>query len=142
VPTPKEECEELMNAVLPFARQMLAEHGEFFPFGATMSASREITQAAGWTGTERPPSLDVIALLTEAFQAGAASGSYVATALAYDARVAPPGKPDKQDAVAVQLDHRDAYSVLVLFPYTLSRAGGVVFDAPFALPGSHSIFTA
>lgn len=32
--TPKQDCEVLMNELVPFARSMLAEHGEFFPFGA------------------------------------------------------------------------------------------------------------
>jgi hypothetical protein len=41
--TPREECEDLMNAVLPFAKQMLSQHREFFPFGGTMSPSGEIT---------------------------------------------------------------------------------------------------
>ena len=31
--TPKEECEALMNAFLPFAEKMLAQHGEFYPVG-------------------------------------------------------------------------------------------------------------
>src|SRR5262245_5639067 len=35
----KEDCEDLMNAVLPFAREMLSKHREFYPFGAAMSPS-------------------------------------------------------------------------------------------------------
>jgi hypothetical protein len=32
----KDDCNQLLNAALPFAEQMLREHGEFLPFGAQM----------------------------------------------------------------------------------------------------------
>jgi len=35
--TPKEECEELMGSVVPFAEQMLSQHREFYPFGRALA---------------------------------------------------------------------------------------------------------
>jgi hypothetical protein len=52
VPTPKSECEQLLNALLPFAERMLREHGEFFPYGGTMDGSAEIAFMAAYDGTE------------------------------------------------------------------------------------------
>ena len=138
--TPKEDCEDLMNAVLPFAKQMLSQHREFFPFGATMSTSGEIAHSAGWTGTEHPPSNDVIALLNDGFRAGAVAGKYRATALVYDVRTIPPGATVKQDAIAVNLDHRGDYSVVVMFPYVFSSAGDLVVSDPFASEGARAVF--
>ena len=43
-----------MNAVLPFAEQKLAKHGEFFPFGGVMKTGGEITHVAGYDGREQP----------------------------------------------------------------------------------------
>ena len=37
------DAEELVNAVLPHAEGMLIAHGEFFPFGASMSLDGKIT---------------------------------------------------------------------------------------------------
>jgi hypothetical protein len=34
--TPKQDATDLMNAVLPLAEQMLAGHGEFYPYGGAM----------------------------------------------------------------------------------------------------------
>ncbi|MEA2711218.1 MAG: hypothetical protein QOF78_3819 [Phycisphaerales bacterium] len=41
------DLDELLNALIPFAQQMLAEHGEFFPFGASMDAKGESSVRAG-----------------------------------------------------------------------------------------------
>jgi hypothetical protein len=43
--TPKADCEALMNAVLPFAEQMLDRHGAFHPFGGAMGADGEVAAA-------------------------------------------------------------------------------------------------
>ena len=138
---PKAQCEDVMNAVLPFAEEMLTKHREFYPFGGTMSADGEIAHTGGWTGDEQPESSEVIDLLEKAFRAAAARGEYKATALVYDIRTIPPGKHDKQDAIAVALDHRDKYSVIVIFPYSFAPNGQLEIDAPFASQGENKIFT-
>jgi hypothetical protein len=137
---PKEECEELMNAVLPFAQEMLSKHREFYPFGGTMSPSGEIGQVGGWTGDEHPPSSELIKVLEEGFREGAGLGKYKATALVVDVRAVPPGKSAKQDAIAVRLDHRDNYSVQVIFPYSFGPSGALQLEDPFAVPGEGRIF--
>jgi hypothetical protein len=40
----------LLNASLPFAKQQLTKHGEFFPYGVTMSRDGQIAPIAGYTG--------------------------------------------------------------------------------------------
>ena len=136
-----EECEELMNALVPFAEQMLSTHREFFPFGGAMSHSGEIVQVGGWTGDEQPQSVEVISLIEKGFQDGAALGTYKATALVVDARVVPPGKRTAQDSIAVNLDHSDGTSVVVVFPYSFSAAGELAIEEPFAAPGDNRVFS-
>jgi hypothetical protein len=109
----KEECEALMNSAVPFADQMLRQHREFYPYGEAMAADG---------------------------QEGARTGEYKATALVVDIRVVPPGKDAKQDAIAVRLDHRDGYSVVVVFPYSIGSEGEVTIEAPFAVNGEQRIF--
>lgn len=138
---PKADCEDVMNSVLPFAEEMLTKHREFFPFGGTMSADGEIHHTGGWTGDEHPPSTEVIELLERGFRAGAQRGEYKATALVYDIRTIPPGKEEKQDAIAVALDHRDNYSVVVISPYSFSSDDQLVIETPSATKGEGKIFT-
>lgn len=139
MPSPKEQCETLLDSVLPFAEKMLKEHGEFYPFGATLKRDGTQALAAADNGTDKPASQPLIDLLKSGFRAAAVKGDIVASALAYDVRVTPPGSSTKTDAVAVELDHRDGYSVVVFFPYTV-KSGSVVFGDAFANAGANSIF--
>jgi hypothetical protein len=138
VMTPKEECDVLVNVVVPFARQMLSQHHGFFPFGATMSPSGAVSRTAALEGDEPPREL--IALIEQGFIDGAQQGLYKATALALDVKTVPPGTKDKRNAVEVRLDHRNGYSVRVVFPYSYSLSGELTFDPPFAVSGDKKIF--
>lgn len=135
----KAQCEMLLNATLPFAERMLAEFGEFIPFGAKLSPEGEIISVSGHTGEEHPRSQDVIDLLRSAFVEEADAGDIIATAIAYDVRVPPPGRSEPADAVAIALDHRDSYSVEVFFPYTID-GGHATFNAAFAFAGKTKVF--
>lgn len=137
--TPKAECEKLMGAALPFAEQMLQQHGEFFPYGAALKSNNEIASVAGYDGREQPPSKDIIRLVKQGFVQGAKSGEYKATALVYDVKVALPSSGLKSDAIAVSLNHRENYSVIVLFPYQLKN-GQITFGEVFAQKGDSDVF--
>jgi hypothetical protein len=140
--TAKEDCEALMNFVLPFAQKMLKERHEFVPFGATMSPSGEISGAMSLTGDEKADVNQLVSLLERGFRQGATEGKFKATALVVDMVIIPPGKSAKQDGVAVRLDHRDGYSVIVGFPYSFSGTGELLMEPPFATEGAHQIFPA
>ena len=67
----KADCEAVMNAALPLAKQMLTRHGEFYPYGAVMTPSGEIGQIAGYDGDEHPQSNDIIKLVRAGLIQGA-----------------------------------------------------------------------
>ena len=134
---PKADCEVLANHVIPFAEQMLRTHGEFFPFGAAMRPDGQLVPVAGYDGDEHPQSADLIRLIKEGFIQSARQGRYKATALAYDTRLTTAG--ESSDAIAVSLNHRDNYSVIAFFPYTISD-GNVTIGAAFAEKGEADIF--
>ncbi len=54
--TPKDDCEALLNAVLPLAEKFLNEHGEFYPFGATLGTGRKQALTAAHDGADHSPS--------------------------------------------------------------------------------------
>lgn len=136
----KNDCNQLLNATLPFAEKMLREHGEFLPFGAQMLPDGEIVSVGVDDGEDQPRSQNLIDLLKAAFKAGANGGDLIATALVYDVRVAPPGQDRKCDCIALDLDHRDNYSVTVFFPYSIADGAAALGDA-FAMDGNYSIFS-
>src|SRR5580698_9894371 len=135
---PKDECDLLVNVVVPFARQMLSQHHGFFPFGATMSPSGSISRTETPKG-DHPPK-ELVVLIEQSFVDGAQQGLYKATAVALDVKTVPPGKTERQNAVEVRLDHRDNYSVKVVFPYSYSPSGQLDFAPPFAVAGDKMIF--
>jgi len=135
----KDDCDRLLDATLPFAEQMLRGHGEFLPFGAQMLPDGEIVWAGADDDEDHSRSQNLIDVLQAAFEAGAADGEWIATALVYDVRVVPPGASKKSDAIALNLDHRDDYSVTVFFPYTLVDGEPQIGDA-FASVGDYFIF--
>jgi|SRR5207302_9029041 len=137
---PKEECEDLMNALLPVVKKLLSEHVEFFPVGGTMQTDGSIAFVSTYDGDEHPPSQKVIDSLMEVFRAGAKQKKYKATALIYDIRTIPPEATEKTDAVAVRLDHVTGYSVVVAFPYQFSTTHEVVFAHPFVTKAGADIF--
>lgn len=128
-----------MNVAMPFAEQMLQKHGEFFPFGAALKSNGEVASVASYDGREQPPSKDIIRLLKDGFIQGAKSGEYKATALVYDVKVTLPVSGKKSDAIAVSLNHRENYSVIVLFPYQLNN-GQLTIGEVFAQQGESDVF--
>jgi hypothetical protein len=62
------DLEQLLSFVVPFAEQTLAKYGEFFPYGSSMNSEGKIAAVAGYTGSERPKSAEVIDLLRSGFR--------------------------------------------------------------------------
>jgi hypothetical protein len=138
--TPRQENEEVMNALLGMARTLLSKNGEFFPIGATMKLDGGVGFVAVQDGDEHPPSQKVIDALTGTFRAQAKLNEVKVTGLAYDVRTIPPGGSAKVDAVAVRLDHVGGESLVVFFPYRILPSRDVEFSDPFATPGPGDIF--
>ena len=136
----KQQLESLLKAAVPFGEQMLKNHGEFFPYGATMGIDEKITCVGGYTGDERQKSDEVIKLLKDSYRREGAAGKIMACALVFDVRIIPPGQSEKTDAIQVNLDHRDGMSVTMFYPYRIGSDKQVTFSQPFAQKGNEEIF--
>ena len=137
---PKEDCQALVDALIPVAEQMLSRYGEFHPFGGGMRPNGEIVSVAGYDGRERPPSADIIRLIKDGFIQAARENQYKATALIYDVRITLPSTKEKSDAIAVSLNHRDNYSLVAIFSYKV-ESGELSFGDTFAQRGEADIFS-
>jgi hypothetical protein len=84
--TTRPDLDAVLNALLPFAQQMLAKHGEFFPFGASMSAEGEVAAVAAEPG-EAMSAAAVIEMLEKGFRETATAGGIRAAGICYDARL-------------------------------------------------------
>jgi hypothetical protein len=109
-------CDQLINALLPFAQQMLAKHGEFLPFGAFVNASGAVELFSGYTGAEHPKPQELIDLMSGTARAMAADRRCRAVGICVDVHTLLPGTTEKTDAALVALE--DATGALnVYLPY-------------------------
>jgi hypothetical protein len=134
------DLDQLLNSLLPFAERMLAEHGEFFPFGGTMKPDGEIVAVGGYDGDEHPLSLSVIDQLTQVFRQQARRGQLRAAGICYDARTIPPGQIEKCDAVCASMEHQSGEAVNVILPYEKTSKGDVQYGQMFTTSRTSQFF--
>jgi hypothetical protein len=108
------DLDSLLDVVLPAAEALLRKHGEFYPFGATVSAQGEVALSAADPHLgEHPASNDVLASLYAGVRANASTAR--AAGFVADVRV------DGSDAIRLELEHHEGVALVVLLPYGLSR---------------------
>jgi hypothetical protein len=138
---PKHESEELMNEMLPVAKRMLREYGEFFPYGGYMKPSGEMVHVgAKDPETDRPKSKELIAILQGLFQEMARNKQCKAVAIVYDVIIPLPKSNRRGSAIQVCLEHAGNYSAEVFIPYQIVNRE-VLFGEIFAQKGSICFLT-
>jgi hypothetical protein len=136
----KQECERLLNGVLPAAEEMLLDRRELQPFAIAMTSEGRVFPVSRSAEDSRPRPRNAVAILEKGLQQGATSGRYKATALVLDTLVVPPFSDVEHHSIAIRLDHRGGYSVIVFYPYVLGERGSPAIKAPFSVWGEKKIF--
>lgn len=131
------EAEELVNAMLPQAEGMLIAHGEFSPFGGALTIDGQIAGLAVGEEHRHSPHEIIVEALETMLRDGA--DDYRATALVFPVEAQLPGDEEESNAIAIALDHRADFSVVLIIPYALSE-GHVTFGDAVAQQGEHAIF--
>ncbi len=134
-----DDCQSLVDAVLPIVRGFIEKFGDFYPVGAVLRSNGKIEYQAVDEGDEHPKPAHVIDVFKRTMIVGARDGTYVATLIAYSALVAKSAADKKLDAIAFKLDHRDGYSVLFFIQYHLEH-GKVIEGDTFTNQGAADIF--
>jgi len=138
--TPKQECEKLLDAGMRLVEKLLKDQGEYYPVAFYMKPDGSIVNLAAFDGKERPSASEVIQFMEKAMAAMAVKGEVKAIAVLYDVRIVPPGKKEKQDAVAVDLEHRDGYQITVFYPYSMEKGKPPHVEEPFSVKKDRKIF--
>ena len=137
--TPKEQCEALLDKLLPFAEEQMKKYREFYPFAAVILTDDAVELTGSYDGGEHPESKDVINDLIRIHKQLAHDGKIKASGIVWNASVtSADGKP--ADAIVVSLEHKDDYSVIVGEPYKIGLFKKVTFGSLFATEGKHYIF--
>ncbi|MFH1438445.1 MAG: hypothetical protein ABIJ56_22240 [Pseudomonadota bacterium] len=134
------DIDQLLNVLIALAQDLLAEHGEFIPFGASMSTDGEVNAAMAETGEEHPCSQEVFDVLTDGFRKAADEGAIRAAGICLDVRTTPPGAVVEVDAICTRLEHEGGEVVDAFLPYHRDEAGEITYGKLFAAAGERSVF--
>ena len=86
--TAKEQCEILLDKLLPFAEQQMKKYREFYPFAAVLQMDDTAVLTASYDGNEHPESKDVLQTLKQIHQQLATEGNIKASGIAWNATIA------------------------------------------------------
>jgi hypothetical protein len=126
------DLNQLLDSLLPLAERMLAERGDFPPFGGIMNQAGEIVAVGARDGKEHPRSQHVIEVMTQTLRQRARSGQLRAVGICYDGCTTPPGQTEKCDAVCASLEHQSGEAVNLILPYERTSRGDVQFGQKFS----------
>ena len=121
------DMDNMLDAALPFAQQMLAKHGEFYPYAVSMSADGQVAMVAADIGKEKPASLDLLAVLYQRLAAEAKE--LRAAAIVSDVKLGSGG-----DAIRVEIEHQGG-ALAVVLPYK-KRGRNIEYGNLGPLPAS------
>ena len=136
--SPKEQCEELLNSILPHAEVLLEKNHEFYPIGEVLNIDGAVSATAFYDENEFPESNEVIKKLTEVHKELAKQEKILVSGIAWNAGITSNGK--NEDAIIVSLEHKDGYSVVIGRTYKLGLFKKLKLGEIFAMEGKHNVF--
>jgi hypothetical protein len=140
--TPRDELDALLNAVLPFAEQMLTQHGDFYPFGATIAPDGKVALIQPFLEEEEeiPESPELVHFLYQGLRDQALRGEIRGGAVCTNVSMRLDGNDEETDAVRVSLDHAEHEPLDVFQPYAIERGGDVVYGVIVAVVTDPRVF--
>src|SRR5258706_3903789 len=126
----KHESVALINELLPLARKMLREYGEFYPYAGYIRPDGKIVElGADDPDADRPKSKDLIYALRTSLQELARAKQIRAGAIVFNVAVNVPTSGRRSDAIEICVEHADGYSAEGFYPYELANKEIVYGDA-------------
>ncbi len=137
--TPKQECEIVLEALIPAAEHLLKKNGDFYPMGAVLTRDSEISFTAVCSDDEFPDTQSIMNNLVLSHKQMAEKNEIKASGIAWNAAVSTPeGKQSK--AMIISLEHQEGYCVIAGLPYKLGLFQKVKLGELFAQNGKNDIF--
>ena len=138
----RDELNRLLNAMIPFAQDMLGKYGQFVPFAGVLNAEGEIELLGGFADNENVTAQEIHDVLLDGLQQSAREGKYRATGLCADVHVRRGQADQGSDAIGVSLEHSDGTALDVYLPYTKPAPGQIEYGELFGAGAAVRVFTA
>ena len=132
------QLHELLSYCMDFAKTMLNDAGDFYPFGAKLSPEGQVVAVGGHNGNERLSPQDIYQLLIGVFVSEAQNGSISGAALAANVSVPEQYSSPSRDAIRVHLE-APGFARFIYVPYEIVKSGlfkkkvAVTLHEPFAI---------
>ena len=114
----------LLESVADFAKLMIRETGEFYPFGGFLAADGRVTQLAVDSGEEHPERQEVYRQMEDALRKRVMTREASAIALVADVNIPPAYQPAFPDGIRILIE-APGYSRFFYLPYARPRRGAV-----------------
>lgn len=111
------QLQTLMQSLLPFAAENLAEFGEFYPFGGALTATLTTVPVVGQKEGEFIDQQAAANAVIAEFKKGISEQGFIATALFTDITIQAADPRQSTKAVAIYLEHQQGKAMVVHFPY-------------------------
>jgi hypothetical protein len=133
---------QLFTFSMDFAKEMLEENGDFYPFGATVSEEGKLAADPGHDGGDEPEAHDVYRVIFERFSTGRSSEA-LAAALVANVTIPDEFDAPAKDGVRVHLESQ-GYARFIYVPYEIvsTDTREVRLHDPFAVEVAPSFFKA
>jgi hypothetical protein len=118
----RNDYDSLLQALLPFAEQMLKEHGEFYPFGMAINGEGAVVAHAIQGEQEMPDPREIVAKLVSGLKAEASAGKIRAAGICSNGRIELHGKAT--DAIIATLECIGGEACRACVPYKKKFLGG------------------
>lgn len=135
----RENLEEVLNALLPFAKTEFQRTGSVTPIAGSLDDEGGIEFHLPRTGHSSTTE-ELIHLLQTVLRHGARDGSYQATGLLMKVRAQRPGSETEVDAIAVHLEAAGE-SLMAFLPYSKDADGEIVYADVFFGPADPHAFS-
>ena len=116
----RDDANEVLNASVTYAKRMLRKYGQFGPFAYRMKEDGDVAlEVVAQHDMPAEPAM-LLDLLYEQLSERAKKGLIRASAVASNVTMAASSKEGYTDAVMVDIEHRDGYSVQAFVPYRIT----------------------
>jgi hypothetical protein len=136
----RDDLNQLLNVLIPFAQQTLGHQGGFLPFAAALSTEGKVEVISGHPGSDETTAKEIHDVLLEGLQQGARDGKYRATGLCCEVRVRRGEADPGTDAIAVALEHSDGTALDIYLPYEKKSAEEITYGNMFGTTGQAKVF--
>jgi hypothetical protein len=131
----KKDIQSIIDYCYMFAKYMLFESKEYYPFGAIIDNSGELIPVGYKDNeTDMPESQRVINELNAHFEDDLKNNKIKAYGVTYDVRVQINDSGDRSDAILIDIVHRDSSEIRqYYFTYSWNEKGELTFGKSFSM---------